>query len=533
MEFGFDEILTLIAGLALFLLGMNSMGDGLEKACGNKMKMILEKLTKNRFIGVIVGMLITMVIQSSSATTVMVVGFVNARMMTLSQAVWIIMGANIGTTITAQLIALDIGGIAPIFAIAGVIMIVFLKKPTINEIGKILCGFGVLFIGMDLMSSAMMPLRENETFVNLMTSFSNPILGILAGALFTALIQSSSASVGILQALAISGAIGLDSAVYVLFGQNIGTCVTALLASAGTNRNAKRTTIIHLMFNVTGTILFTIICYFSPLTDFMISLTPNVEQQIANMHTLFNITTTIVLLPIGNLLVKLAEKILPDKKVENESIFMYLNNDLNLTVGSTAIHLENTKLEIKRMYDLAYNNINGAFNALLNFEKINSNLEKTEDLIDKLNEGITKEITKILAHETNVNVNKTYSSYLNVSHNVERLSDHAMNLLDWAKEFKEKNIVLNDKVREEIEEMKDLCIKMLDKAMNKLNYQEISDYETITDNKTKEFKANMIQRLKSSVCTPEGSMIYSNILIDFERIGDHLLNITENMVNVD
>ena len=239
---GIDNILSLVAGLALFLLGMNSMGSGLENACGNKMKTILEKLTSNRFLGVLVGALITMVIQSSTATTVMVVGFVNAGMMTLSQAVWIIMGANIGTTITGQLIALDIGFVAPIFAIIGVVMIVFLKKPTINEIGKIFCGFGVLFIGMDMMSSSMAPLRDMPEFVNLMTSFSNPILGILAGIIFTAVIQSSSASVGILQALALSGAIGLESAVFVLFGQNIGTCVTALLASAGSNRNAKRTT---------------------------------------------------------------------------------------------------------------------------------------------------------------------------------------------------------------------------------------------------------------------------------------------------
>ena len=532
MEFGVNEILLLVSGLALFLLGMNSMGDGLEKACGNKMKMILEKLTKNRFIGVLVGMGITMVVQSSSLTTVMVVGFVNAGMMTLTQAVWIIMGANIGTTITAQLIALNVSGIAPLFAIIGVIMIVFIKKPTINEIGKIFCGFGVLFIGMDLMKNAMMPLRDNEAFINLMTTFSNPIIGILVGALFTALVQSSSVSIGILQALAISGTIGLDSAVYVLFGQNIGTCITAFLASAGTNRNAKRTTLIHLIFNLTGTVIFTLICYFTPLTDLLASLTISVEKQIANMHTLFNVTTTIVLLPLGSLLVRISEKLLPDKQQSRESIFMYLSNDMNVTIGSTAIHLENTKLEIKRMYDLAYNNINGAFDALLNNENINKDLEVNEDIIDKLNEGITKEITKILTHETSVSVNKAYSSYLNVSHNIERLSDHAMNLLDWAVEFKEKNIVLNEVVIEEIKQMKDLCIKMLDKAMDKMNYQIISDYETITDEKTKEFKVNMIDRLKASICTPEGSMIYSNVLVDFERIGDHLLNITENMISI-
>ena len=254
------DILSLLGGLALFLYGMQMMSNGLEAAAGNKMKKILEKLTANRFLGIAVGAGITAVIQSSSATTVMVVGFVNSGMMRLEQAVWIIMGANIGTTITGQLIALDVGAIAPMFAFLGVAMVVFLKNPKLHHYGMIIAGLGILFIGMEMMSSAMMPLRDSEAFVSLMTKFSNPILGILAGAAFTALIQSSSASVGILQALAVSGAISLSSAVFVLFGQNIGTCITAVLASIGTSRNAKRATIIHLMFNIIGTIIFTVIC---------------------------------------------------------------------------------------------------------------------------------------------------------------------------------------------------------------------------------------------------------------------------------
>lgn len=267
-------LLGLLGGLALFLYGMQMMSAGLEAAAGNRMKGILERLTSNRFLGILVGAGITAVIQSSSATTVMVVGFVNSGMMTLKQAVWIIMGANIGTTITGQLIALDVGAVAPLFAFVGVAMVVFLKKPQIHHYGNILAGLGVLFIGMEMMGSAMEPLREWPAFVNLVSTFSNPVVGILAGAAFTALIQSSSASVGILQALALSGVIGLDSAVYVLFGQNIGTCITAVLASIGTSRNAKRTTIIHLMFNVFGTVLFTVICMATPLTGFMQSMTP-------------------------------------------------------------------------------------------------------------------------------------------------------------------------------------------------------------------------------------------------------------------
>lgn len=530
---GIDNILSLVAGLALFLLGMNSMGSGLENACGNKMKTILEKLTSNRFLGVLVGALITMVIQSSSATTVMVVGFVNAGMMTLSQAVWIIMGANIGTTITGQLIALDIGFVAPIFAIIGVVMIVFLKKPTINEIGKIFCGFGVLFIGMDMMSSSMAPLRDMPEFVNLMTSFSNPILGILAGIIFTAVIQSSSASVGILQALALSGAIGLESAVFVLFGQNIGTCVTALLASAGTNRNAKRTTIIHFMFNVIGTILFTILCVVTPLTDLVKNISgDNPSQQIANMHTLFNITTTLLLLPVGTYLVKLAKVILPDKVVASESIFKYLGNDLNMRVGGTAVHLENTRLEILRLYDIASDNINNSIDYLLG-ENINTaKIEEAEDFVDRLNEGITKEITECISYESNHTVSGDYSAYLNISHNIERLSDHAINLIEYANEFKEKNLTINEVVKDEIRNFKTVINQMLEKSMDGSLLKEVEKLEDKTDNMTIEYKQNMVKRLSTHICTAEGSIIYSNILINFERLGDHLLNIAQNSATI-
>ena len=305
---------SLLGGLALFLYGMQMMSTNLEAAAGSRMKQILERLTANRFLGVFVGAGITAIIQSSSATTVMVVGFVNSQLMTLKQAVWIIMGANIGTTVTGQLIALDIGAIAPLIAFAGVALILFVKQKKVQFAGGIIAGLGILFLGMGMMSAAMIPLRDSQHFVNLMTKFSNPFLGILAGAAFTAIIQSSSASVGILQALAVSGLIGLDSAVFVLFGQNIGTCITAVLASIGANRDAKRTTLIHLIFNVIGTTVFTLICLVSPFTQWMASFTPdNPAAQIANVHTLFNIVTTLLLLPFGTQLARISEKLLPDK----------------------------------------------------------------------------------------------------------------------------------------------------------------------------------------------------------------------------
>ena len=339
-------VLGLLGGLALFLYGMQMMGSGLEAAAGNRMKRILEKLTSNRFLGVAVGAGITAVIQSSSATTVMVVGFVNSGLMTLNQAVWIIMGANIGTTITGQLIALDVGAMAPIFAFAGVAMVLFLKKPKIQYIGQIIAGLGVLFIGMDMMSTAMMPLRDAPAFINLMTKFSNPLIGILAGAGFTALIQSSSASVGILQALVASGLIGFNSAVFVLFGQNIGTCITAILAAIGTGRSAKRTTVIHLLFNIIGTIIFTTICLTLPLSDLVASWTPgNAPRQIANMHTLFNLATSFLLIPFGNQLASLAVKILPEKEEEKQKQkhLKYLRTwdaGLDPRIGGAAIHME-------------------------------------------------------------------------------------------------------------------------------------------------------------------------------------------------
>ena len=313
------DLTALLGGLALFLYGMHMMNSGLEAAAGNKMKQILERLTTNRYLGVLVGMGVTAVVQSSSAVTVMVVGFVNSGMMTLRQAVGVIMGANIGTTITGQLIALDVGAVAPLIAFVGVALVLFFQWPGAKNIGTIVAGLGILFIGMEMMGNAMMPLQESEYFIRLMTKFSNPLFGIAAGAAFTALIQSSSASVGILQALAAGGAISFSGSVYVLFGQNIGTCITALLASVGTCRNAKRTTIIHFMFNVIGTILFTILCMNTPLTTWVAGLTPgNPMAQIANMHTIFNIGTTCCLLPVAGHLVTMAEKILPDKKEKKQ-----------------------------------------------------------------------------------------------------------------------------------------------------------------------------------------------------------------------
>ena len=540
---GITDVLSLFGGLALFLYGMQMMSTGLEAAAGNKMKSILEKLTSNRVKGVLVGAAITAVIQSSSATTVMVVGFVNSGLMTLKQAVWIIMGANIGTTITGQLIALDVGAIAPLLAFLGVALVVFIKKQKVHHYGLILAGLGILFVGMDMMSAAMMPLRESEAFISLMTKFSNPFLGILAGAVFTAIIQSSSASVGILQALASSGLIGLGNAVYVLFGQNIGTCITAILASIGTNRNAKRTTIIHLMFNIIGTIIFTTVCILTPLTDLIESLTPdNVAAQIANMHTLFNIVTTLLLLPFGTYLAKLARKILPEKKDENVDVMHMefirpMETKRDTQIGLSAIAVTSIRKEIHRMMTMAKENVDRSFEAVKEGKTtLLEEVREREEYIDFLNKEISKYISKTLVNESNPRDSRYISALFKVCGNIERIGDHAMNICEYTKVIERQNISFSSEVKREIDEMKKICDQAIDylseigqEPGQKEDIRAIVDIEQKIDDMTEDYRQKQLERMQKGTCSEEGCIIYSEMLTDFERIGDHILNIGQEM----
>ncbi|MDO4444650.1 MAG: Na/Pi cotransporter family protein [Bacillota bacterium] len=536
------DFFSLLGGLALFLYGMQMMSNGLEAAAGNRMKQILEKLTANRFLGVLVGAGITAVIQSSSATTVMVVGFVNSGMMTLRQAVWIIMGANIGTTITGQLIALDIGEVAPLLAFAGVALIMFTKKKKVHHIGLIVAGLGVLFIGMGMMSSSMMPLRESEAFISLMTRFSNPVLGILAGMVFTAIIQSSSASVGILQALAASGLIGLDSAVFVLFGQNIGTCITAVLASIGTSRNAKRTTIIHLMFNVIGTTIFTLVCIFLPLTTWVESFTPgNAPAQIANMHTLFNVVTTLLLLPFGNMLATLATRILPERKEEEEMGTMHLEfihpmeQKRDAQIGTSAIALTGIKNELNRMLVMARENVTKSFEAVKSGNTVLlEEVREREDYIDYLNKEISKYISKVLVTESNPDDSQYISALFKVCGNLERIGDHAMNICEYTKMIEKQGITFSREVQVELDEMQEICQEALDTLSKmKLNDEQsmsaIERIEQAIDDMTEDYRRRQLERMQRGTCSEEGCIIYSELLTDFERIGDHILNIGQEM----
>ncbi len=539
----FTDIMELLGGLALFLYGMQMMSTGLEAAAGNKMKEILEKLTANRFFGVLVGAVITAIIQSSSATTVMVVGFVNSGMMTLRQAVWIIMGANIGTTITGQLIALDVGAIAPLVAFLGVAVVVFSKKIKLQHIGNIFAGLGILFIGMDMMSAAMSPLRDSQSFVDLLTSFENPLLGILAGTVFTAIIQSSSASVGILQALSASGIIQLSSAAYVLFGMNIGTCITALLASIGTSRNARRTTVIHVAFNVIGTALFTLLCIVTPLIALMEGLAPgNGPAQIANLHTIFNMITSCLLIPFGNALASFAEKVLPDVEEEENTIkLLYLPNRMSIEedmLGLSAISADATKKEIHRMMEMAKKNISLSFDAISHHDsELVEQVEQTEEYIDFLNKEISKYISKVITHERNEKGTKVLNAYFKITSNVERIGDHAINICGYSNLLKKRHIQFSKSAQKEIKKMKEICDELMDLLLNPnadavANYGVIASMEQRIDDMTKQYRENMLHRISKGTCTDEGSILYSEMLTDFERIGDHALNISKEMTEI-
>lgn len=527
------HIFALCGGLGLFLYGMHIMSEGLELAAGDKMQAILERLTSNRFIGVLVGAGITALIQSSSATTVMLVGFVNTGLMKLSQAVWVIMGANIGTTITGQMIALDIGKLAPMIAFIGVIIIVFFKKKSVTCWGQIIAGLGILFIGMSMMSDSMMPLRDEPFFINLMTSFSNPLVGILVGAGFTAIIQSSSASVGILQALANAGLIGIYSSSFILFGQNIGTCITAFIASLGANRNAKRTTIIHLSFNIIGTIIFVAITLSLPLASWVESWTPNnVSAQIANMHTLFNIVTTLILLPFGYKLASLATKILPikDYELEEQQPVLHLNEN---NLGSTILAFANVKEELARMYHLVQENVTLAFTMIkekdiIYFKKI----DKNEKIIDFLTIEVSKFIGQISSKQLSDLDGQSCQAFFKITNDLERIGDHTYNLSQYIIHAKEKDIHLSDYELKEFSKLEKLIQDSLLKIpeINKENpdiLKQIRKNEKSVNTLQSTFRESEVRRLVDKQCNASTCVSFTEMLIDIERIHDYIINISK------
>ena len=540
------EFFGLFGGLALFLHGMQMMSSGLEAAAGNRMKTILERLTANRFMGILVGALITAAVQSSSATTVMVVGFVNAGIMNLNQAVWLIMGANVGKTTTGLLIALDVGALAPVVAFGGVFLMVFVKRARLQHIGQILAGLGILFIGMDTMSAAMAPLREFPAFIHLMSTLSNPLLGILFGALFTALIQSSSASVGILQTLAAGGIVQFSGAVYVLFGQNIGTCITAVMASVGVSRDAKRATCVHVLFNVIGTVIFTVVVMVTPLTALIEATVAGPMAQIAVMHVFFNLATTLLLIPFGSSLARLATRILPDlpqaveeKETEKGMRLAYLTpvtaGGKDGGLGVSAIVVDQLRNELHRMLEMARQNVDASFKAVMDKDVIPlDRVEKREQYIDFLNKEISRYISHLIAIETNERGSKVVSCLFAISGNIERIGDHADNLAGYTKMLVRQDINFSRFALEEVRQMRDISIR----AVSALLSSEAGEAEWLTqvaqmeqkiDDMTANFRRDQLVRMRNGTCSDEACILYSELLTDFERIGDHVLNIAQEL----
>ena len=533
-----NMLIALGGGLGLFIYGMKMLGDGLENAAGNKLKRLLEILTKNRLMGILVGALVTAIIQSSSATTVMLVGFVNAGIMTLAQTVGVIMGANIGTTITAQLIAFNLTDIAPLAVFIGVGLIFFAKKIFWKKIGEIIAGFGILFIGMGMMSAAMAPLRDEPAFRSFLIGFKNPVWGVLAGCLFTAIIQSSSASVGILQALAMQGLIGLDSAIYVLFGQNIGTCITAILASIGTNVNARRTALIHLLFNVIGTVIFMAIIQLGlPYVDWIENLSPgDTMRQIANAHTGFNIINTLLLFPLGGYLVKFAEKAIPGGKISyDEKRLMYLDKRI---LETPPIAVAQMMKEVKRMADLSRTNAHTAMEAIMKKDEnlINDVYEK-EDIINFLNREITNYLILCNGLDLPNRDLKLVGGLFHVVNDIERIGDHAENLVEYAEYFIENNLDFSDIAIEDLTQMTGKVMALLDNSITALDTRDknlakhVEKEEEDIDELLEELRVRHIERLNNQTCNPSAGIVFLDIITNLERIADHGINIAQSVLD--
>ena len=526
--------LSLIGGLGLFLYGMKLMSDGLEAAAGSQLRRWLEALTGNRFIGVLVGAAITAIIQSSSATTVMVVSFVNAGLMQLSQAVGLIMGANIGTTITGVLVTLKVSMIAPLAAFIGIAIIMFAKKKKVQSIGQIIAGFGILFMGMDMMSAAMKPLSGSPDFMNLIQQARNPLIGVLVGALLTALIQSSSAFTGVLIALAMAGVLDFQTGIFLVFGTNIGTCITAILASLGANRTAKRAAIVHLLFNAIGTGIFLFVALLPiGFVDWIESLVPNsVAGQIAMTHVIFNIVTTILLFPFANQLVFLASKIIPGEDKERaERRLEYLDSR---TFDTPLIAVTQVHKEVERMANMALENYRLAAQIFLKRQpELIEDALSTEEVINFLNHEITRFLVKISALNLDYTSNKMIGSLYHVVNDIERVGDHAENIVEFSQAYIDNEKFFSEEAVVELTTISSRVEKMLAHSIDlfsagdyvQSDMDKVRSEEKNIDSEIKQYKENHIKRLEKDTCTQASGALFINMLNDLERVADHAENI--------
>ncbi|MGN1383348.1 MAG: Na/Pi cotransporter family protein [Eubacterium sp.] len=541
------SFITLFGGLALFLFGMNQMSSSLEKLAGGKMEAVLNKMTANRFAGLALGAAITVAIQSSSAVTVMLVGLVNSGIMDIGNTVGVIMGSNIGTTVTAWIMSL-IGvsssnvfvrmlkpeSFSPILALIGVIMMMTCKSSKKKDIGSIMVGFAILMYGMTFMSNSVSPLADSPKFESILTAFRNPFLGILVGLTVTAVIQSSAASVGMLQALALTGGITWDMAIPIIMGQNIGTCATALISSIGVNRNAKRVAAIHISFNVIGTIVFMVIYFIVNATVNLPFLDHSISPVgIAMFHSIFNICTTAMLLPFTKQLVKLAKKIV---KTEPENQIAFLDERL-LKTPSVAI-AECSKQE-NEMAHLSRNSLVEAMNLLLQFdEKKAERVHDLESEVDVFEDHIGSYLVKVSGNELSDHDGKEVSLMLHTISNFERISDHALNVMQTAQELHDKRLRFSDMAYEELDILISAMTKILDvtyKAFTESDYelaQQIEPLEEVIDGMTERIKSNHTERLKNGICTIQNGFILNDLLNDLERASDHCSNIGVAMIEL-
>lgn len=530
------NILSMAGGLGLFLFGIRTMGDGLENAAGAKLKRMLEVLTGNRFLAVLVGFVVTAIIQSSTATTVMVVGFVNAGMMTLAQAVGVIMGANIGTTVTSLLIALNFSSVAAASVLVGVILMLASKKTLVKNLGSIFTGFGLLFLGIDLMSDSMVPLRESAGFMNFIVAVSDsplrPLFGILLGIVMTAVLQSSSASVGVLQTLAMQGLVPLKFSVFVLFGQNIGTCLTALFSTVGAKKNSKRAAVIHLLFNLLGTGMFILIALLTPYIEWIEKISSDPMAQIAISHIVFNVVSTIVLFPFAKLLVKLSCLIVPGKDDSESEMHCRFIDDRLLNTPPFAVM--QVGKEVARMAKLARDNFETSAYALIN--RSDKDLDKVmekEEVINYLNHHITSYLVKLNALDITDSDSDYIARVFHAINDIERVGDHATNLAEAAERNIGDGLTFSDAARDELNQLCGSVITLLDRSIEAFDRQslgdgeakELSDLEEHIDDLTLTCQDAHIFRLNRNECNTEAGMLYLNTITDFERVGDHAINI--------
>lgn len=528
-------IIGLLGGLGLFLYGMKLMGDGLENIAGDKMKVFFEKITSNPAKGVLTGAIVTAIIQSSSATTVMVVGFVNAGLMNLYQAAGVIMGANIGTTITTQIISFKLDGIIPMFIALGVAMFLFAKKEKLKEIGHITLGFGILFLGMELMKETMSPLAQSDFFANLIVPLQgNIFLGIFVGMIMTAVIQSSSASTGILVALSGTGALPIEVAIPILFGNNIGTCITALISSVGTNKTAKKAALIHLLFNMIGTFVF--ILLIPLLTSIVVKMNPNdITRQIANAHTIFNIANTIIMIPFINYLVFLANKVIPGEDETESFGTKYIDERL---LETPSIAVGQATQEMVRMSRKAKENLLIAMEAFeTNNEELIKKVYENEKLINLLEHEITIFLVKLSNTDIAEEQKNIVLSMFHVVNDIERIGDHCKNLADLTNEKVQKKLVFSDKGMQELRHLYEYTMDALRTSVNSFKDNDIAKAESMLvieeniDRLEKEYREDHIKRLNKGYCSAREGAIFLDMISNFERIGDHSTNIAESIIN--